>query len=267
VSNAIPIYQEAKPGSLADTSFSELVLSKVPEVTIGFWVIKIVATTLGELGGNAVSRTLELGYFWGSIIFGLPLIAFILAQIKAEKFNSSLYWSTITLSTLAGTTMADFFTRSIGIGYLGGSLTLFAMVIGTLAIWQWSMGSVDIETVVTPKAETFYWTTIVFSQTLGTALGDWMADSTPLGYIGSALLIGLVLVGLAVLYYRTQMSHTTLFWSAFILTRPLGATVANTLDKPVASGGLEMNDLVLSGIFAVLMILCLLVIPQRSGRH
>lgn len=267
MSNPMLLHREFKPGAAPGQLVGEVILSKVPEVTLGFWVIKIVATTLGELGGNAVSRTLELGYFWGSVIFGLPLIAFILTQVKAERFNSSLYWSTITLSTLAGTTMADFFTRSIGIGYLGGSLTLFGLVIGTLAIWQKSMGSVDIATVVTPKAETFYWTTIVFSQTLGTALGDWMADSTPLGYIGSALLITAVLVVLAGLYYRTAVSHTTLFWSAFILTRPLGATVANTLDKPVASGGLAINDLVLSGIFAVLMLVCLFLIPQRSGRH
>lgn len=248
-------------------NLSEITLSKVPEVTLGFWVIKIVATTLGELGGNAVSMTLDMGYLLGSIIFGTPLVFAIFAQIKAKKFNSSLYWTTITLTTLAGTTLADFFDRSLGIGYLGGSISLFSLVLISLALWHKTLGSVDIETVVTPKAETFYWVTIMFSQTLGTALGDWMADSTPLGYNGSALLIAGVLVVIAGLYYFTKVSHTTLFWAAFILTRPLGATVANSLDKPVVKGGLGINDITASAIFLILMIICLLFIPQRSGKH
>lgn len=251
----------------AKDTFLEQTLSKVPEVTIGFWIIKIVATTLGEVGGNAVSMSLDLGYLIGSLIFIVPLIALVIAQIKAKKFQPSLYWATITLTTLAGTTLADFFDRSLGIGYLGGSLSLFTLVLVTLGAWYRTLGSVDIETVISPKAEAFYWTTIMFSQTLGTALGDWMADATPLGYNGSALLIAAVLAVCAVLYRFTKVSHTLLFWAAFILTRPLGATIANSLDKSHAQGGLGVSDIHASIAFVVLMIVCLLVIPQRSGRH
>lgn len=242
-------------------------LSKVPEVTLGFWVIKIIATTLGEVGGNAVSMTLDTGYAIATVIFGIPLAIAIVAQIKSQQFNRFLYWATITLTTLAGTTLADFFDRSLGIGYLGGSLTLFFLVMISLGIWYKTLGSIDIETVITPKAELFYWTTIMFSQTLGTALGDWMADSTPLGYNGSAALIGIVLVALAGLFRFTKVSRTTLFWAAFILTRPLGATLANSLDKPLERGGLGISDLTLTAVFAVAMICCMFVIPQRSGRH
>lgn len=240
------------------------IFSKVPEVTIGFWVLKIIATTLGEVGGNSLSQTMELGYLIASIIFGIPLVVTVLAQIKAKSFNGFLYWSTITLTTLAGTTLADFFDRSIGIGYLGGSVVLFSMVITTLIFWKVSLGSIDINTVNTTKAEAFYWTTIMFSQTLGTALGDWMADSTGLGYYGSALLITAILAIIAGLYYFSKFSHITLFWAAFILTRPLGATVANSLDKPTNLGGLGISDPVLTTIFAVLMIFFLIAIPQRA---
>lgn len=242
-------------------------LSKVPEVTLYFWIIKIIATTLGEVGGNAVSLTMDLGYLLGSIIFGVPLIIAVAIQIKAKKFNSSLYWIVITLTTLAGTTLADFCDRSLGIGYLGGSLMLFSLVMITLGLWHRSMGSVDIETVVTPKAEAFYWTTIMFSQTLGTALGDWMADSTGLGYNGSAILIGLVLAALGVAYFYTKVNRTLLFWAAFILTRPLGAVVANSFDKPLAKGGLGVSDITMTSVLAVMMVIGLLVLPQRSGRH
>jgi uncharacterized membrane-anchored protein len=240
------------------------IFSKVPEVTIGFWILKIIATTLGEVGGNAVSQTLELGYLMGSIIFGIPLVAAVIAQIKAKGFNSPLYWTTITLTTLAGTTLADFFDRSLGIGYLGGSLALFTLVITTLSMWKRSLGTIDIKTVSTPKAEAFYWTAIMFSQTLGTALGDWMADSTGLGYNGSALFIATVLAAIAGLYYFSKVSHVTLFWAAFILTRPLGATVANSLDKPITHGGLGISDPVLTAALTALMIFCIIVIPQRA---
>lgn len=242
-------------------------MSKVPAVTLGFWIIKIIATTLGEVGGNAVSQSLHLGYFLGSIIFGAPLIAAVIAQIKSKKFNSSLYWGTITLTTLAGTTLADFFDRSLGIGYLGGSISLLSLVFLTLFLWYKCLGSVDIKTVVTPKAEIFYWSTIMFSQTLGTALGDWMADETSLGYNGSALLITIILMGIAGLYYRSKASHTFLFWSAFILTRPLGATVANSLDKAPEMGGLGVNDVTASATLAFIMIISLWLIPQRAGQH
>lgn len=246
---------------------TKLKLSKVPEVTLGFWVIKIIATTLGEVGGNAVTLTLGLGYLMGTIIFFVPLIVAVTVQIRAKHFNSYLYWGVITLTTLAGTTLADFFDRSLGIGYLGGSLTLFSLVMASLGLWYKTLGSVDIETVVSHKAESFYWATIMFSQTLGTALGDWMADSTGLGYTGSASLIGVVLAALAALYYFTKVSRTTLFWAAFILTRPLGATLANSLDKPVANGGLGISDITITGVLTIVMLIALFFIPQRSGRH
>lgn len=240
--------------------------SKVPEAALGFWVLKIIATTLGEVGGNAVTLTLGLGYLVGTAIFGALLLVTVGAQIRAKRFHSALYWTAITATTLAGTTLADFVDRSLGIGYLGGSLTLFTLVMATLALWRWSLGSVAIETVTTRKAETFYWATIMFSQTLGTALGDWMADSSGLGYRGSALLIAAVLVLIAGLFFFTKVTRTGLFWAAFILTRPLGATLANSLDKPAASGGLGINDLVVSAILAVLMVVCLLLIPQHAAR-
>lgn len=247
--------------------FTDVALTKVPEVTLGFWVIKILATTLGELGGNAVTMTLGLGYSIGTLIFAVPLIIAVVAQIRSHRFHPFLYWSVITLTTLAGTTLADFFDRSLGIGYLGGSLSLFSLVLLTLAVWYKSLGSVDIGTIVSPKAECFYWTTIMFSQTLGTALGDWMADSTGLGYNGSALFIAVVLAVIAAMHFFTKVSRTTLFWAAFILTRPLGATIANSLDKPVSHGGLAINDITCTAIFAALMLVGLLVIPQRAGRH
>jgi uncharacterized membrane-anchored protein len=241
-------------------------LSKVPAVTFGFWVIKIFATTLGETGGNAVSRTLGLGYFIGTLIFLVPLLLIVAAQIRAKGFRPFLYWGTIALTTLIGTTLADFFTRSIGIGYAGGSLVLFAFVLITLGLWYWFLGSIDIKTVVEPKAELFYWSTILFSQTLGTALGDWLADGA-LGYNGSALLIAGVLGGLALFYYFTKVSHVLLFWAAFILTRPLGATLANSLDKPIEQGGLDINDITITIVLAVMMLFLLVIIPQRSGDH
>lgn len=267
MNDTLSMNQETKSGVISDSTILEETLSKVPEVTFGFWVIKIIATTLGEVGGNAVSLTLDLGYFVGCLIFGIPLIFSVLAQIRAKKFNSTLYWTTITLTTLAGTTLADFFDRSLGIGYLGGSVSLFSLVLLSLFFWHRTLGSVDIETVVTPKAEAFYWTTIMFSQTLGTALGDWMADSTGLGYNGSAAAIGVVLIVLAALYFFTKVSRTFLFWAAFILTRPLGATLANSFDKPTAKGGLGISDIYLTGGFIIAMVICLYAIPQRSGRH
>ncbi len=244
-------------------------LAKVPAVTFGFWMIKIIATTLGETGGNAVSRTLDLGYFVGSLIFLAPLILVVGAQIKAKGFHPFLYWGAIALTTLIGTTLADFFTRSIGIGYAGGSIVLFSFVLLTLGLWYWTLGSIDIKTVVAPKVELFYWTTIMFSQTLGTALGDWLADDL-FGYNGSAVLIAGVLGALAVLYYFTKASRVAIFWAAFILTRPLGATLANSLDKPVADGGLAMNDITITVVLGIGMIFLLFFLPHRAcelGKH
>lgn len=242
-------------------------LSKVPEVTFGFWIIKIFATTLGEVGGNAVTMQLGFGYLIGSAIFAAVLVALVGAQIVAKRFRPFLYWAVIVATTLTGTTLADFFDRSLGIGYLGGSLSLFSLVMVTIGLWYWTLGSVSVQTVVSPKAEAFYWATIMFSQTLGTALGDWMADDAGLGYNGSALVIALVLAVVAGFYFFTGVSRTLLFWAAFILTRPLGATIANSFDKPVSQGGLAVGDLKASAVLAVLIIVSIFLIPQRPGRR
>lgn len=244
----------------------DIEMSKVPAITLTFWIIKILATTLGEVGGNEVSLKLGLGYLAGTAIFGAALLVLLIAQIRAKRFHPYLYWAVITATTLAGTTLADFFDRSLGIGYPGGSLSLFSLVIVTLAFWYWSLGSVSIETVTTPKVEMFYWATIMFSQTLGTALGDWMS-SAGLGYNGSALVIAIALALVAALYFFTNASRTLLFWAAFILTRPLGATVANSFDKPVANGGLAVSDLSASIVLTILIVICILVFPQPAGRH
>jgi uncharacterized membrane-anchored protein len=241
-------------------------MTKVPEVTLAFWIIKIFATTLGEVGGNEVTLKLGFGYLVGTIIFAAALLVLLTAQIGAKRFHSFLYWAVITATTLTGTTLADFFDRSLGIGYLGGSLSLFTLVILTLGLWYGSFGSVSIATVSSPKVEAFYWATIMFSQTLGTALGDWMAD-TGLGYNGSALVIAVALAVVAALYFFTTVSHTLLFWAAFVLTRPLGATIANSFDKPIADGGLAVSDLSASVALAILMVICILVLPQRAGTH
>jgi uncharacterized membrane-anchored protein len=254
------------------------VLTKVPAVTLGFWIIKVLATTLGETGGDSVSMswlgetTPEAGqggvngYLVGTVIFGVLLLALVWAQVRAKRFNPWLYWATIVASTLAGTTLADFATRSIGIGYPGGSLLLFALVLASLWAWYKATGSISVETIVSPREEVFYWITITFSQTLGTALGDWIADSS-LGYGGGAAFFGALLLVLAALYYATSISRVLLFWCAFILTRPLGATVGDFLDKPFGSGGMEVSRPLASAVIAVAMVVLILLIPQRAGRH
>lgn len=242
-------------------------LSKVPEVTIVFWIIKIAATTLGETGGDTVSMTLNWGYLAGCALFVVPLVALIVAQITAKKFQPFLYWATIVAATLFGTTTADFFDRSRGIGYTGGSLSIFALLVATLGLWYWSMGTIAVETVRSPKAEMFYWIAITFSQTLGTAFGDWTSNVAGLGFGGGAFFfVGLLLV-LAWLYYNTRVSRVFLFWAAFILTRPLGATFGDLLDKPLHSGGLDISRPAISAGLALFMVACLLVLPQRAGRH
>lgn len=233
-------------------------------LTIGFWIIKIIATTLGEVGGNALSQTLKLGYLYSTLIFGVALTIFLVAQIRSDRFHSALYWALIVATTLTGTTLADFFDRSLGIGYLGGASSLLALVLISLFIWYRDLGSISIDALDSKKAEGYYWVTIVFSQTLGTALGDWLADDTGLGYNGGALLIGAVLLGLIGLYYLTSVSRTSLFWTAFILTRPLGATVANSLDKPAQQGGLGISDITLSVTLAIAMVLAVILIRQKA---
>ena len=253
--------------------------SKVPAVTLGFWVIKILATTLGETGGDTVTMSWlgettpeastsawHPGYIIGTGIFGVLLVLLVWAQIRARRFNPWLYWATIVASTTAGTTLADFADRSLGIGYPGGSLLLLGCVLLSLFAWHRAVGTVDVNTVRSPREETFYWTTITFSQTLGTALGDWTADGA-LGYSGAALLFGAALLILASLYFTTKISHVALFWAAFILTRPYGATVGDFLDKPVANGGLEWSRPLASAILAGVIIALIVVLPQRPGRH
>jgi uncharacterized membrane-anchored protein len=243
------------------------VLSKVPEVTLIFWIIKIAATTLGETGGDTVTMTLDWGYLAGSLLFVVALIVLVTAQIMAKKFHPLLYWATIVASTTFGTTMADFADRSLGIGYAGGSTLLALLLAATLLLWRFSQGTVDVNTVVTPKAEAFYWAAITFSQTLGTALGDWIADTGGLGYEGGALVFTAALAVVVLLYYVTGVSRVLLFWAAFILTRPLGATVGDLLDKPVADGGLALSRPLASAVIAGFIIVCVLVLPQRAGRH
>ncbi|HXT06678.1 MAG TPA: hypothetical protein VN715_07060 [Roseiarcus sp.] len=250
-------------------------LSKIPEVTLGFWIIKILATTLGETGGDTVTMSMlhadknahNGGYLIGTAIFLAIFVAAVIVHMSLKRFNSWAYWIAIVASTMVGTTMADFFDRSLGIGYVGGSSILLVCVFGSLALWYVTLGSIDVQTVATPKVEIFYWLTITFSQTLGTALGDWMADDTPLGFGGGALVFLTALALLAVLYYRTSVSRVFLFWAAFILTRPLGATVGDLLDKPYALGGLDLSRYYASGVLVCAIIALIVILPQRAGRH
>jgi uncharacterized membrane-anchored protein len=242
-------------------------LSKVPEVTLGFWIIKIAATTLGETGGDAVTMTLDLGYLAGTAIFAAILVVAIAAQVSSRRFHPFLYWFVIVATTTVGTTLADFVDRSLGVGYVGGASILFASVLAVLGLWYWTLGSVSVSTITTPKAELFYWATILFSQTLGTALGDFLADTSGLGFGGGALAFGAALVLVAALYYLTGVSRTLLFWAAFILTRPLGATVGDLLDKPISQGGLAFGRFEASAVLAAAIIALVLLLPQRAGRH
>ncbi len=241
--------------------------SKVPEVTLAFWVIKILATTLGETGGDTVTMTLDWGYLAGTGLFLGLLIVLIAAQIRAKTFHPLLYWATIVASTTFGTTMADFADRSLGIGYTGGSALLLICLLAVLGLWYWSEGTVSVSTVTTPRVEAFYWVAITFSQTLGTALGDWLADDGGLGYERGALVFACGLVIVCGLYFFTSASRVLLFWAAFILTRPLGATVGDFLDKPVSDGGLALSRPLASAVIAACMIVCLMILPQRAGRH
>ena len=249
----------------------ENTLSKVPEVTLIFWIIKIAATTLGETGGDAVSMSMNLGYLVGTGIFAAIFIAFVLAQIKAKKFHPFLYWATIIATTTVGTTLADYADRSLGIGYAGGSTLLFALLMASLFIWHRALGSVSVDSINTPKAEMFDWVTIMFSQTLGTALGDWTADTAGMGYTGAALLFGGLLTIVAAAYFwshliKLKVSHTLLFWAAFILTRPLGAVVGDFLDKPIAKGGLALSRYSASAALFVFIVACIFIFKQRAAQ-
>ncbi len=240
-------------------------LSKVPAVTLLFWIIKVAATTLGETGGDAVSMSMKLGYLIGTEIFAAIFIVVAFAQVSAKRFHPILYWSTIIATTTVGTTLADFADRSLGIGYAGGTSLLFALLMGSLLIWYQTLGSVSVETISSSKSEMFYWVTIMFSQTLGTALGDWTADTAGLGYRGGAIVFSALLALVAAAYYWTRLSRTMLFWAAFILTRPLGAVVGDLLDKPLKAGGLALSRYSASFVLMVFIAGCILIFPQRAA--
>jgi uncharacterized membrane-anchored protein len=247
------------------SSIVEKGLSKVPEVTLIFWLVKIAATTLGETGGDAVSMSMHFGYLVGTAIFAVIFLIAVAIQICATRFHPWIYWLTIVATTTVGTTLADFADRSLGIGYAGGASLLFLLLAGSLAIWHRSLGTVAVDSVNTPKVEMFYWVTIMFSQTLGTALGDWTADSAGLGYVGGALVFGALLAILAVAYYWTNISRTLLFWAAFILTRPLGAVVGDFLDKPIDAGGLALSRYSASATLVAAMLVLIMLFPQRAA--
>lgn len=242
-------------------------LSKVPEVTLIFWIIKVAATTLGETGGDAVSMSMHLGYLVGTGIFASIFIAAVAAQIYAKRFHPYVYWTTIIASTTVGTTLADYADRSLGIGYAGGTTLLFALLIGSLFTWYHSLGSVSVDSVNSPKAEMFYWLTIMFSQTLGTALGDWTASTAGLGYSGGALVFSALLALVAAAYFWTNISRTLLFWAAFVLTRPLGAVVGDFLDKPLNAGGLALNRYLATAVLLGFIVACIMVFRQRAAEE
>jgi len=243
------------------------VLAKVPAVTLVFWIIKIICTTLGETAGDAVTMSLNLGYLIGTAIFAAIFVVAVFIQMRAKAFHPLLYWITIIATTTVGTTMADYTDRSLGIGYAGGSLLLFGLLMGSLLLWRLVMGSIDVNKVNDVKSEAFYWITIMFSQTLGTALGDWMADKAGMGYLGSTAVFGAALAVIAALYFFSKVSKTLLFWGAFILTRPLGAVVGDYLDKPVKLGGLSIDRFEASGLLLVVALLLIILIPQKAGKH
>jgi len=247
-------------------SSTEHALAKVPEITLGFWIIKIAATTLGETGGDAVSMSMNLGYLVSTGIFAAIFLACAAAQIRANRFHPLLYWGTIVATTTVGTTLADFADRSLGIGYAGGSTLLLALLLGSLFVWHRTLGSVSVNSISSPRAEAFYWVTIMFSQTLGTSLGDWTADSAGLGYTGAAVVFGGLLILIGAAYYWTRASRTLLFWSAFILTRPLGAVVGDFLDKPHSAGGLALSRYGATASLLAFMLLCVVLFRQRAAR-
>jgi len=242
-------------------------LAKVPAITLGFWIIKILATTLGETGGDSVSMSMNLGYLVSTAIFMVAFVGAVLLQIRAKQFHPFLYWATIIASTTVGTTLADYATRSLGIGYTGGSTLLLALLAASLLTWYKALGRVDVESIYTPKSEFYYWLTIMFSQTLGTALGDWTADTAGLGYLGAAGIFSAALLILVALHWFTRISRTALFWAAFVLTRPLGAVIGDFLDKPVAQGGLELSRYTATGVLLIAIVLLISVLPQRPAER
>lgn len=247
--------------------YSSAVGSKVPHVAIAFWIIKISATTLGETGGDALSMSLNLGYLLSTAIFMVCFIVALFFQLRARRYHAFLYWTVIVATTTVGTTMADFADRSLGMGYVGGSLILFVALMIVLAIWRFSVGSISFTNITSPKVEMFYWITILFSNTLGTALGDFLADTQGVGYERGALFFSALLTLVALAYFFTRISHVLLFWTAFILTRPLGATLGDLLTKPRADGGLNLSRFTSSLAIALFMVLCILLTSREAGKH
>jgi len=266
IASAAPVREFILRGSQVTAEAREN-LSKVPEVTLIFWIIKIAATTLGETGGDAVSMSMNLGYLVGSGIFAAVFVAAVIAQIRASEFHALLYWTTIIATTMLGTTIADFVDRSLGIGYAGGTSILITLLLGALLVWHRSLGSVCVYTVSNPAAEMFYWITILLSQTLGTALGDWTADTAGLGYAGGVLVFAALLALVAALYYWTKISRTALFWMAFVLTRPLGAVVGDFLDKPLTNGGMALSRYSSSAVLLVFIVVSIFLFPQKAAKQ
>jgi len=242
-------------------------LSKVPEVTLVFWVIKILATTLGETGGDALSMSLKLGYLLSTGLFAAIFVVFVVAQSRAEQFKPPLYWATIVATTTLGTTLADFVDRSLHIGYAGGSSLLIALLAIAIVAWKRDLGTLAVASVRTGKAEFYYWTTILLSQTLGTALGDWTADTAGFGYLGSALIFGALLLVVWAAHGSRRIDSAVVFWSAFVLTRPLGAVVGDFLDKPLAKGGLAMGRFPASLTLLVMIVALIALTKQRPARE
>jgi uncharacterized membrane-anchored protein len=240
-------------------------MSKVPKITFAFWVIKILATTLGETGGDTLSMSLNLGYAVSTGVFFVFFAVTVLMQIRARKFHPFMYWVVVVATTLTGTTIADFADRSLGIGYPGGTAILFTLVVLSLVAWRFTTGSVSVDHISAPQNEAFYWVTILASNTLGTALGDFLADDTGLGFAGGALFFSGLIAVIAALYFGTKLSHTLLFWAAFILTRPLGATLGDLLTKPVAHGGFDLSRPESSAVIAVCMVVVILVTWPKPG--
>jgi uncharacterized membrane-anchored protein len=251
--------------NITQETLAQETLAKVPAITLGFWIIKILATTLGETGGDALSMSMNLGYLVSTAIFAVIFIVAVMAQIKAKQFHPTLYWITIIATTTVGTTLADYADRSLGIGYAGGTALLFTLLMASIWLWYRTLGTVSVASISTPKAEAFYWVTIMFSQTLGTALGDWTADTAGMGYTGGALVFSGLLALIALAYYKTKISHTILFWAAFILTRPLGAVVGDFLDKPIAKGGLNLSRYSASLTILALIVACLFIFKQKAA--
>lgn len=260
--------------TMAPTAHDPGPASKVPQVTLAFWLVKIAATTLGETGGDAVtmswlgettSQANAMGYLAGTGIFSIVFCIAVGIQLGAKDFHPARYWFAIIASTMLGTTLADYATRSLGIGYAGGSVLLLVLTLGSLFAWKRVTGTVAVGSVRGPVSETFYWLTIICSQTLGTALGDWVADSAGFGYPGAAALFGSALAVTAALWAWSRISRSLLFWIAFVLTRPLGAVVGDLLDKPVAQGGLDLSRYGASATLLLFIVACIIFFPRNAA--